>query len=72
MRLNLFATTGKNSLVASVDTRLDANIGDKLGLVMNMGGMQCLTRIQSRRFVNLVSDSVIRKRPFRRKRPFFC
>lgn len=37
--LNLFATTGKNSLVATVDTRLDANIGDKLGLVMNMGEM---------------------------------
>jgi multiple sugar transport system ATP-binding protein len=34
--LNLFATSGKNSLVATVDTRLEATVGTKLGLVMDM------------------------------------
>ena len=37
--LNLFATSGKNSLVATVDTRLEANIGDKVGMVMDMNQM---------------------------------
>jgi multiple sugar transport system ATP-binding protein len=37
--LNLFATSGKNSLVATVDTRLQANVGNKIGLVMDMGQM---------------------------------
>lgn len=37
--LNLFATSGKNSLVATVDTRLEANVGNKIGLVMDMNRM---------------------------------
>ena len=37
--LNLFATSGKNSLVATVDTRLEANVGDKIGVVMDMNQM---------------------------------
>jgi len=37
--LNLFATSGKNSLVATVDTRLEANVGDKITLVMDMNQM---------------------------------
>ncbi|MBE2220287.1 MAG: sn-glycerol-3-phosphate ABC transporter ATP-binding protein UgpC [Anaerolineae bacterium] len=37
--LNIFATSGKNSLVATVDTRLEANVGNKIGLVMDMGQM---------------------------------
>jgi multiple sugar transport system ATP-binding protein len=37
--LNLFATSGKNSMVAVVDTRMDATVGDKIGLVMDMNQM---------------------------------
>jgi multiple sugar transport system ATP-binding protein len=42
--LNLFATTGKNSLVATVDTRLDANVGNKIEVVMDMGQMHIFDR----------------------------
>ncbi|PID85768.1 MAG: glycerol-3-phosphate ABC transporter ATP-binding protein [Chloroflexi bacterium] len=37
--LNLFATSGKNSLVATVDTRLEASAGNQVGLVMDMNRM---------------------------------
>ena len=42
--LNLFATTGKNSLVATVDTRLDATIGNKIEVAMDMGQMHIFDR----------------------------
>ena len=37
--LNLFLNSGKHSFVATVDTRLDASIGNEIGVVMDMGNM---------------------------------
>ena len=37
--LHLFVTSGKNSLVAKVDTRMQVGIGDKIDLVMEMNNM---------------------------------
>ncbi|MFQ5434417.1 MAG: ABC transporter ATP-binding protein [Anaerolineae bacterium] len=37
--LHLYMNSGKNSLVATVDTRTPANVGNKIGLVMDMSRM---------------------------------
>ncbi|MBK8905927.1 MAG: sn-glycerol-3-phosphate ABC transporter ATP-binding protein UgpC [Anaerolineaceae bacterium] len=36
---HLFVNTGRNSLVATVDTRMSVTFGNKIGLVMDMGNM---------------------------------
>ncbi|MBP6470387.1 MAG: sn-glycerol-3-phosphate ABC transporter ATP-binding protein UgpC [Chloroflexi bacterium] len=37
--LHLYVNTGKNSLVATVDTRMNVNVGNNVDLVMDMGNL---------------------------------
>jgi len=46
--LNLFLNTGKNEFVATVDTRMDANVGNKVDLVFDLKHMHIFDKETTR------------------------